>query len=411
VWISVNEKTNIIQCLSPYEFRNGTHKVFETNKEVFVGQLWKGENSEGKARVAFISDYNVPCGISTFAGFLVEELGKLVEVKIFAEHHKNNLIDPKVEVSGNLCRCWTRNQKMDECVRQIKEYNPSIIIVNFEWGLIPNGRHLLKFIQDVSDVPTLFIMHSVFNHMDKNILTAAMPHLIVHSERAKQVLINGGYNGNINIIRHGRFPLKEMKKPWPILGKSKKIGYFGFLFEYKSIETIIEAIGILQAKYPDVLFICLGSQSGYFDNIHSAYYYKLKELVEEKGLEDNVIILSGFFSDLVLEGYLLLCDACVFSHKKTEGHEVYGASGSVSLPLSLGIPTVVNGESFQFDEFDGILPKPKNAKELAEELDKIFSNQKYGAELVGKAAKYINQNNWQVTAGLYLELINKILQK
>ena len=173
-------KNGIVQCVCDKPFTMEDADVFEsqeiTNKN--IGQRYKEKNNGLK--VAFVTNWNVPCGISTFASYLVDELSKYVEVKIFAEKHNNNLLELD---DKSVIRCWKRNNKMDGCVEEIRKYNPNIIFTNFEWGLINNGSHLLKYIQDISAYPNVFITHSVWpEHHDKNMILATMDNIIVHSE-------------------------------------------------------------------------------------------------------------------------------------------------------------------------------------------------------------------------------------
>lgn len=394
-----------IQCISPLEFKSNKGEVVWSDERFLVGEKFKVNKSD-KIKVAFITNYNSMCGIASYAQYLTAELSKLVEVIILAEYCDK----PLNKDTDNVFRCWNRNSSLDNCVNLINKHSPDIILVNLEWGLY-NARHLLKFLQDISSVPVVAVVHSVYkNHKDKNAILATIPNLIVHSNIAKNSLEEVGLLNRIEMIRHGRFPSKKIEKTWPILGSAKKIFSFGFLYEYKSIETIIEAVEEIKKKYKDILFIHLSSNSGKFDNIHSNYYYKLQSLIKEKGLQDNIIILNGYFSDVILETYLLMADVCVFSHKKQEGHFVLGGSGSVSLPLSLGIPTIVSGDTFQFEEFDNILPKPISVKELANEINNVLSNKKYANLLVDKANNYINENSWEIVANRFVSLFKKVLQ-
>jgi glycosyltransferase involved in cell wall biosynthesis len=86
---------------------------------------------------------------------------------------------------------------------------------------------------------------------------------------------------------------------------------------------------------------------------------------------------------------------------------VYGASGAIRVAMACGTP-VVASNCHQFDDLEGVVPRPKDYIELAKEIDEIFSNEKYKLSLVKKANNYIDDNNWDITADRYINLYYQI---
>ena len=59
---------------------------------------------------------------------------------------------------------------------------------------------------------------------------------------------------------------------------------------------------------------------------------------------------------------------------------------------------VIASESHQFDDLEGVVPRPHDYISLANEIDEIFSNAAYRNNLLKMQDKYIEANNWVNTA-------------
>jgi hypothetical protein len=70
---------------------------------------------------------------------------------------------------------------------------------------------------------------------------------------------------------------------------------------------------------------------------------------------------------------------------------------------------IVASESHLFDDLEGIVPRPSNYLELATEIDKIFSNEKYKNNIVGKIDNHIKEHSWDYAAECYLNCYKSIL--
>jgi glycosyltransferase involved in cell wall biosynthesis len=88
---------------------------------------------------------------------------------------------------------------------------------------------------------------------------------------------------------------------------------------------------------------------------------------------------------------------------------VFGASGAIRIAMANNCP-VIASESHMFDDLDGIIPKPTSAEELADEIDKVFSNELYKLTLLKNNKNYIKDNNWDNTADKYINCIKDILK-
>ena len=89
-------------------------------------------------RLGIISTFRDFCGIAKYTENLVNELSKLVELKVFAEileppQVETELINPNIKIDFE--RCWRRYQNFEDLEKKIIEYSPSIAHIQFVAGL------------------------------------------------------------------------------------------------------------------------------------------------------------------------------------------------------------------------------------------------------------------------------------
>jgi glycosyltransferase involved in cell wall biosynthesis len=86
---------------------------------------------------------------------------------------------------------------------------------------------------------------------------------------------------------------------------------------------------------------------------------------------------------------------------------VYGASGAIRVAMANGIP-VIASSCHQFDDLEGVVPRPGDPSEIAEEIDHVFSSEKYRKQLLEKSARYLQENTWDISADRYLALQEQV---
>lgn len=357
--------------------------------------------SASKLKVAIVSNYRMICGISSYCEKLLTELGpKLGEYKLFVEEDNN----PIGVISEPHIVCWKRGKDVSLLVKSIKEYEPDIVLINHEFGLFPNAIMWLSLISQLQEYRIIVIMHSVFRHLDKLICEAAMPEIVVHLDAAKDILRNKGVLSKISIIPHGCDPQESLPKLWNYYGSSHTVIQQGYGFRYKAFELSIKSVAILKEKYPDVFFTALYSESKYAKNEHQMYYNELSKLISDLKLEGNVAIIRGFQSDGALDSYFRTNNVAVFPYISDPNHEVFGASGAARTAMSKGIP-VISSRIPHFSDAETI--KADTPEEIANELDKLFSDIEYKKAQVQKQNEFLEANSWQITADRYVQVLEK----
>lgn len=359
-------------------------------------------------KLAYICNWNQKCGISTYSKFLLDSIkNKVEEFKVFSEYHPNN------ETEEGVVYCWNRGEKLNELIKEIKEYKPNFVLIQHEWGLFPNAQYFMKFISQLDKLGIKYsiILHSVYEHLDKTIPLSIVKNIIVHSNEGKEVLTNLKLNSKIDVIPHGCHEVNNQGELWNIFKNPYIMFGYGFGFKYKGVDVAIDAVNHLvknDPKFKDLLYIYVCSENENNMGTHNAYYNSLSDKVKELGIEDNVLLLRGFLSDEMLSNYLRLVKIVLFPYIAEENNTVYGASGAIKIAMSYNCP-VIASYSHLFDDVNGIVPKINNYEELAQEIDKIFSDHLYKESLVKKAHEFLEKNSWKNISNMYIETIKNIL--
>lgn len=416
-------KNNYIQVVSDKEFTFNNLKIVKLPKEfenVSSEELitnYRYSNNELKAKksskpfdetkIAFVGNFKMKCGISTYSENLWPEIAKQSkDFKLFIE--ENEFPTSSIYEFGNeilsedkVCICWKRGANLTKLVKEIKEYDPDIVFFQHEWGLFPTATHWLSLMNQLSEYRVIVTMHSVFHHKDKTICEAAIPEIVVHLEGAQNVLKNEKQiSSTVHVIPHGCQKIDDHKL-WNIYKSNHTIIQTGFLFRYKGWEESLKAIYILKSKYPDIFFTGICSESPFNMVEHQLYYNELMLLVEDLQIQENVCLIRGYQSDQVIDSYLRTNKIAIFPYTSNKEHEVFGVSGAARYAMTRGLP-VVSSNGNHFTDIPSI--KTNSAHEMADQIDKLLSDKNFYTAQIAKQNSYINDNSWEEVANKYINI-------
>lgn len=411
----------IIRAISSYPLFSPDQEVIQVNDSTIVEFIGKKipykyiknfipkPKDSSLLRVAIICNWNDKCGISTYSKKIITAMIPMVkEIKVFSEAVREKTHDDENFVQ----RCWTRGEQLLDLAKEIIDWNPDFIIIQHEFGLFPNGFYFMQLMEQIKNIPYAVVMHSAYEHLDKAVYCEACKNIIVHSNQGKEILEKIGVSANITVIPHGCDTLEDTSELWNILQNPYTIMQFGFGFEYKGVEVALQAISHLKrtdSKFKNIFYFYLCSSNNYNSSIHVDYYNKIKKMIIDLGIQNNVSIISKYQSDEMINRYLRLAKIAIFPYLTKEGNRVYGASGAIRVAMSNKRPVIASNSSL-FDDLEGIIPRPANYIELAKEIDEIFSNNAYRKTLVNKSYQYVLNNSWASSAEKYLNVYHSIVK-
>lgn len=405
----IGHRNNEIKVISEHEFVSEDLSIIKapdgvSSEDIFCNYrirnnqlvIKKPFGNTQELKLAFVTNWNMACGISTYAESIFPELEKqFKDYRLFIED--NGTIGEKI------IPCWKRGKDPSELVRQLKEYDPDIILINHEWGLFPNAKIWLSLMTQLNDYRVIVILHSVFRHADKTICEAAMPEIIVHSESAKKVLKEEKeISGEVTIIPHGCDEY-DGQKFWNLYHTNHCVLQVGFGLRYKNFQDSIMATAILREKYDDIFFTALFSESPFGKMDHQKYYDELIRLVNALNLNSNVAIVRGFQSENVINSYMRTNRVAIFPYTAQKGHEVHASTGITRKAMSKGIP-VISSSGFHFSDVPTI--KADTPEEIATEVEALFEDDAKAAAQVRRQKEYVEKNSWANVAKLYNKVFN-----
>lgn len=363
-------------------------------------------------KVAFVSNWMLACGLSTYAENLFPEIAKHVgSFKLFAE--TNNVLTGDIHKFGDrmltteeVVMCWRRGQSLQTLADEIKKYDPDVILLNHEWGCFPNARHWLSFLTQISNYRMIVIMHSVFpNHKDKLTMMAATSEMVVHLEGARKHLVEEkGLARKVHMIPHGCYPIMKAEPIYNMYNTEHTFIQIGFGFAYKQHSIGIKAAALLKKKYADVFFTIIFSESPHAKREHEVYHQDLIELIDELDVRENVGIIRGFQTDECLDAYIRSNRVAVFPYRSFKGHEVYGASGAGRLAMACGVP-IITSDIQHFSDLPSIVAT--TTEEMADALDELFSNETKRRQQIEKQNAYIEKYGWKNIAEMYVDVLTQ----
>lgn len=381
------------------------------NPDKLIGQEYKQENPIYGIRdgfnVAVIANYSSQCGISTYTSHLLNALRPKVDsIKIFSEQ------DPDfTDTSFDVEYCWKRGASMRPTIESIKKWNPSIVLIQHEFGIFPYAKYFLGMLEELEEIPYMLTLHSVYDgHRDKSVCTSHIKNIVVHTEEAKKCLKKFDNRNRIEVIPHGCLVFDNVERNFNIIGSEYSLMQFGFGFKYKGVDMALEAVKILtktDPKFKDMFYCYYCSENPHCINANTTYYNELVTKVKNLGIQNNVSIQRGFLGDSQLNEVLRTYKMAIFPYKQDPANIVYGSSGAAKIAMANETPTIAS-DSHMFDDLETVVSRPKNAEELAASIDKIFSDGEYRDELIKRQTDYVKNNSWDVVSDRYLKLMKDI---
>lgn len=380
----------------------------EASKLIGKRLLFGKRKETSELRIAVICNWGDRCGIATYTGFLLSALRtKVADLKIFAEHSEV-AVDEE-----NVVRCWKRGESMVTAIQQVLEWGPDLVFIQHEFGIFPKATHFLKMLEMLDHVPYVITCHSVYEHLDKTVCTAYIKNMIVHSDHAKASLHRLGHTGNVYVIPHGCVVYQDVEPLWNLFQNDYTIIQFGFGFEYKGVDTAVEAIQKLKEndpKFKDIFYCYMCSESVHTRTLQERYYQQIRDRVKAMGLEENVVVMRGYLSEQHLCNFMRTAKLAIFPYKNNPNNVVYGASGAIRKAMANGIP-IIASESHLFDDLENIVPRPSDANMLAYEIDRVFSDEQHRSSMISNNLQFVKDNNWVVTADRHLAAFTDIIAK
>ncbi|MGH9433522.1 MAG: glycosyltransferase family 4 protein, partial [Terriglobia bacterium] len=261
-------------------------------------------------KIAFLGDY-LPrkCGIATFTSDLL--------AAVAAEHPQSQCFAvPVNDIEGgyeypDTVRFEIEEQELTSYQRAADFLNISnvdIVCLQHEFGIFggPVGSHVLALVRELK-MPIVTTLHTVLlrpNSDQRRVmqeLIARSTRLVVMTERGRQMLLEvyQAPADKIDLIPHGipDMPFVDpnyYKDQFGVEGRVVVLT-FGLLSPNKGIENVLNALPLILAEFPDVVYMVLGAtHPNELREQGEAYRLSLEILAKKNKIEKNVIFYNRF---------------------------------------------------------------------------------------------------------------------
>ncbi|MCU7549263.1 glycosyltransferase [Chitinophagaceae bacterium LB-8] len=379
-----------------------------------------------KSKILFISTFTPKkCGIASFTQDLVNAINPkltkdiLIEVCTLDKKKNGSLYDTPV------CMVMDSYQ-MDSCIETAQNINrdPSVklICIEHEFGLYGGelGEYLLGFLALI-EKPFIIRLHTVLPTPGEKMLKIVqsiglLADKVVVMTKNSARLLKEDYQlseDKIIIIPHGthatsKTGTNELKVKYNLENK-QVLTTFGLLSPNKGIEKGIMAMKEISAAFPDAVYIVLGqTHPNLWEQEGEKYRDFLQELIDNNGLQDNVLLINEYVPTRMLMEYLALTDIYLFTSKDPN----QAVSGTFLYAMSAGCPVISNSfvlAKEMLDEKTGIILTTGQEHELAEHAIRILEYPQLKEEMSKNAFLKMRNTTWEKVGQKHVNLFHNVL--
>lgn len=241
-------------------------------------------------RIALISPWGSPCGISVYAGDVYQELVRQGhEVKVLANEEPlpTEVKSKEIEVS----RCWSMAEKPNWRIeRELSAFEPDLIHVQHEIGYF-QPHHVwqdwIAFLESFAR-PVAVTYHSLPDTptpiTDSRVSCAIVPSPIGAALLQSRVDIPV-----VNIEHAVDGPIEASSQREP-----NSLVTFGFLSKSKGYSRILQAMKQLERDLPELTLTIVAALTSRWQSPQMKYFNELLAEIHQLGLADRVDVSCGF---------------------------------------------------------------------------------------------------------------------
>ncbi len=372
-------------------------------------------------KLAFISTYPPrECGIGTFTNNLFGAIN-------FRDENPDqngsfvvamNDIDPGYSFPEEV-HYTIRQDSQEDYIAAAKYINLSgadCVVLQHEYGIYggDSGVYILPLLYRL-EIPLIVTLHTIVKSPSANEkailqeICKMANRVIVMSRKAIDFLIDiyEIQEDKITFIEHGvpdiKFGQEESKREFRLVGREVLLT-FGLIGRNKGIETVIKALPKVVEKFPNLLYIVLGkTHPNVFRHSGDEYRLFLTKLVNELGLQKNVVLINKFATQKELFKYLHASDIYITPYL----NEAQITSGTLAYAVGVGTAVVSTPywhASELLDNGKGILFDFNDTNELTDILIDLLSNDEKRLRIRSKAYEYGQEITWPKIGMKYLRV-------
>lgn len=362
------------------------------------------------------------CGIATYSQDLIKAIEDKYDhsfsIKVCALKKKNADLEYPSKVKYTL-KTWLKKDYKRLAIQINADQNVKIIYLQHEFGLYDGelGNYLLDFLDDI-EKPVITTFHTVLGDpsVERQVIIQRIADLsrqIIVMTKLSSTILETTYRiskSKIKIIPHGTHLIKPFSLIENTPFKDKiMLSTFGLISEGKGIETALEAMPRIIAKFPNVLYLVIGkTHPEVIKNEGETYRSFLEEKVKALKIESHVLFINKYLSLEILLEYLHRTDLYFFTSKDPQ----QAVSGTLVYALAAACPVISTPIPHSLEMLDGagINFEFGNAIQLSEAAILILSNPEMMQNMKLNALHKISPTAWQNAAIAHIAIAKELLK-
>jgi glycosyltransferase involved in cell wall biosynthesis len=350
-----------------------------------------------KKRYGIISTWNTSCGIADYTKYMTDYLKGF---KIFSNECP---LIMEQEQESVVNRCFARHLGVGKLINEIEKENISHLIINYHDLLFDERslKKLCKFLNE-KNIKTVIIPHNSTTIGEETFLEIGkLNGILVHTKKEYdkiKKMVDNCYHFEHPIKKHELIDVNFEKS------KNKLISSFGFLYEDKKIESLIDIFYELYKKDNSIELLLLNAiQKLYPEEKTNKIIEKINKSIRDYGIGDNVVVINEYLPMNQLVSLLSKSDFIIFLRNST----TESSSASVRTGLSCGVPVICEENPIYDDVSDYVhFIKNDNTEKMVESILTIMNDENLITNKLTNQKNWINENTWEKGMNKILKILN-----
>ena len=359
-------------------------------------------------------------GIAHFAGLLYKELVKSLDVNVitFKRQYPSFLFPGKTQLeTGSDVEAIPTTIELDSINpinwiiigNRIKREAPDYLILKYWMPFFaPIYGTISRIVKKNKKTKILIICHNIIPHEKKpgdktltKYLFNTADWFVTLSQSVQSELLSLYPNAKEKLLFHPIYsnfgsPVdKEDARTRLKLSSKNILLFFGFIRDYKGLDTLLKAIALIKDKHKFTLVI-----AGEFYSNEAKYL----ELIKKLDLDSYVKLFNDFIPTNEVKYYFSACDVVVLPYKSATQSGIVQIANNFSKPM---ISTNVGGLSEVISNGKtGYLVEKESPNQLAEKILKYFNENKE-KEFSNNIKNEVDKYSWKEFVKGIMELVEE----
>jgi FkbM family methyltransferase len=358
-------------------------------------------------RVAWLSTWDVRCGIAAYSGFLVEQLLRQATAPIGALTVLCDVRTPASPAGAGLPvrPSWRLNDadSINGLVRSVAAEDPDVLVIQHQPGLI-HWPDLARLLTDrrVHDRVTLVTLHTPARLLDitdpaeRAAVLAALARcsrVLVHRIEDLNLLKRLGLVDNVTLFPHGASPRYPAPPARALAAQQAPvIASHGFFLPGKGLPRLIEAAALLRRDWPRLRLRLVNAE---YTHASDAEIARCRALADRLGLREAIEWDTGFHPPDEILRRLGGCDLVVLPYDESKE----SASGALRVALASGVPVAVSPAAIFAEAGEAVHRFERiDVAATAAGIDRLLRDQALRQRCQDSAAAWLAARRWDVLA-------------